>query len=197
MTRSTRSTIAVRSAAAAVHGAGRFAPRSAAIAVALLAATACTTTYDFDPVTVGDEEHDREPRAKSSSQFIRSVYADVLGRTPEVFDFTVAYQGVPQYTFQLDEQSQLIGAQDAIGDPTPIRSRLVAAILRSPEAAVPAKADVDDPAAYIADQFRTLLGREPSPYELARFSREWNDDPAVGPRAVIRALIGSREYQSQ
>ena len=72
-------------------------PHRLVLAIALVAATAtaCTTTYDFDPVTVGGEDHDREPRAKSSSQFIRSVYADLLGRTPEVFDFTVAYDGVP------------------------------------------------------------------------------------------------------
>jgi hypothetical protein len=171
--------------------------RNLLVAFALFASTACSTTYDFDPVTVGDEDHDREPRAKSSSQFIRSVYADLLGRAPEVFDFTVAYNGAPQYTIQLDEQAGLVEAQDAVGDPTPMRGRLVAAIVRSAGAAVPAKTAVDDPAGYIADQFRTLLGREPSPYELARFVREWNEDPAVGPHAVIRALIASREYQSQ
>jgi len=33
-------------------------------------------------------------------------------------------------------------------------------------------------------------------YELDTMVREWSDDPAVGPRTVTRAIIGSREYQS-
>jgi len=50
---------------------------------------------------------------------------------------------------------------------------------------------------YIRDQFRRLLGREPNTYELEAFAAEWENDPAVGPRTVIRAIIASREYQSQ
>jgi hypothetical protein len=167
------------------------------ITVVLAASAACTATYDFDPVTVGADGDDREPRPKSSSQFIRAVYADLYGRQPEVFDFAVTQNGQPAFVITIDEQRQLVDAQDAVGDPTPLRSRLVAGMVRAPEAAMPARADVADPEAYIADEFRRLLGREPSPYELARFVREWNDDPAVGPRAIVRALIGSREYQSQ
>ena len=55
---------------------------------------------------------------------------------------------------------------------------------------------MDDPAEFIAEQFRRLLGREPSAYELRAFADEWQTDDAVGPRAIIRALVGSREYQS-
>jgi hypothetical protein len=167
------------------------------LALALCAATACTTTYDFDPISVGDEDTDGEPRPKTSSQFIRSVYADLYGRTPEVYDFAVSSGGTPVFTFPIDEQAQLVAAQDAVGDPAPLRSRLVAGMVRAPEAGIPEKADVDDPTEYIADEFRRLLGREPSPYELARFAEDWNTDPAVGPRAIVRALIASREYQSQ
>jgi hypothetical protein len=167
------------------------------LACAALLAAACTTTYEFDPVTVGGEDTAGDPRPKSSSQFIRAVYADLYGRTPEVYDFEIRSDGVLAFAFPIDEQAQLVAAQDAVGDPTALRSRLVAGMVRAPEAAVPDKADVDDPRAYIADEFRRLLGREPSAYELDRFVREWESDPAVGPRAVIRALIGSREYQSQ
>ena len=42
-----------------------------------------------------------------------------------------------------------------------------------------------------------LLGREPNAYELEVFVAEWTSEPAVGPRTIIRAIIGSREYQSQ
>ena len=168
-----------------------------ALALALGTTAACTDTYDFDPLTVGADDTGRTPRPKSASQFIRSVYADLYGRTPEVYDFTITNGAVVLTTFPIDEQEQLIAAQDAVGDPTSIRGRLVAGMVRSPEAGLPDKTAVDDPAAYITDQFRRLLGRDPSPYELARVVREWNDDPAVGPRAVVRALIASREYQSQ
>jgi hypothetical protein len=50
---------------------------------------------------------------------------------------------------------------------------------------------------YIRDQFRRLLGREPNTYELQAFADAWTRDPAVGPRTIIRAITGSREYQSQ
>ena len=50
---------------------------------------------------------------------------------------------------------------------------------------------------YIREQFRRLLGREPNTYELEAFAAEWDKDPAVGPRTIIRAIIASREYQSQ
>jgi hypothetical protein len=165
------------------------------LVVAALAA--CTSTYDFDPVTVGADGDGREPRPKSASQFIRSVYADLYGRQPEVYDFTVTQNGQVGLVISIDEQAQLVTAQDAVGDATPLRSRLVAGMVRAPEAGLPDKAAVSDPEAYVADEFRRLLGREASPYELSRFVREWNDDPAVGPRAIVRALIGSREYQSQ
>jgi hypothetical protein len=167
------------------------------IAVVLLGAVGCSTTYDFDPVTVGGEDGNREPKAKTSAQFLRSVYADLLGRAPEQYDFSVKYNGVEQYTFPIDEQDELVAAQDAVGDPVSIRSRLVAAIVSSAAVGLPEKSAVADPSEFITDEFRTLLGRDPSPYELARFVSEWNGDPAVGPRAVVRALIGSREYQSQ
>jgi hypothetical protein len=175
--------------------------KTKAIALCLCTALAlgagCSTTYDFDPVTVGEDDSGRDPRPKSSSQFIRSVYADLYGRTPEVYDFTITQGAQILVQFPIDEQEQLVAAQDAVGDPTSLRSRLVAGMVRAAEAGLPTKASVSDPAEFIADKFRRLLGREPSPYELAIFVGEWNADPAVGPHAIVRALIGSREYQSQ
>ena len=37
---------------------------------------------------------------------------------------------------------------------------------------------------------------DPGAYELASFAAAWREDPAVGPKTVVRALLGSREYQS-
>ena len=92
----------------------------------VLAATACTTTYDYDPATVGDPEGgDRVPRSKTSSQFVRDVYADLLGRNPVAYDFTLKVNGATQFTVQLDEQTQLVNVLDGIGDPLPMRNLIV------------------------------------------------------------------------
>jgi hypothetical protein len=170
--------------------------RALLICAALLA-SACTTTYEFDPVGVGDEGSGREPQARSNAQFVGAVYADLLGRQPDRHDFTITNGSQELLRFPLDEQEILVGAMDAVGDPAPVRDLIVAALLRTPAAGVPEKADVDDPAEYVRDQFRTLLGREPNVYELDAFVDAWEADDAVGPRAVIRAIVGSREYQSR
>jgi hypothetical protein len=157
---------------------------------------ACDTTYGFDPVEVGDDG-DRAPRPRSNSQFVRAVYADLLGRSPEVYDFILSNAGTETGRFQVDEQALLVLALDGVGDPTPMRGRLVAGLVESEESALPDKAEVDDPDSWIADQFRLLLGREPNLYELDGFVAAWRDSEAVGPRTVVRALLGSREYQGQ
>jgi hypothetical protein len=167
---------------------------AALLLAAGLALAACDTTYAFDPVAVGDDG-DRAPRPRTNSQFVRAVYSDLLGRPPEVYDFLVTNNGAEISRFQIDEQAILVGALDAVGDPAPMRSRLVAGLVRSSESALPEKAEVDDPDGWIADQFRLLLGREPNLYELDAFAEAWRDSDAVGPHTVVRALIGSREYQ--
>ena len=164
----------------------------------VLAATACATTYDYDPVVVGDKEGgDRAPRAKTSSQFLRDVYADLLGRTPEAYNFTLQINGVTQFTLPVDEETQLVNVLDGIGDALPMRNLIVNGLLHGTEVAIPDKAGVSDARAYIQQQFTRLLGREPNAYELAGFADAWARDPAVGPRTILRAIVGSREYQSQ
>ncbi len=164
-------------------------------AVAALAA-ACETTYEFDDVQIGDDDSAKTPRDRSNSQFLRSVYADLLGRTPEVYDFVIEFDGVEANRFPINESDFLMGALDAVGDPTPMRNLIVAGLVRSAEAAIPDKDDIDDPADYIRTQFRAFLGRDPNEYELRTFVDEWDTDDAVNPRTVVRALIASREYQS-
>jgi hypothetical protein len=163
-----------------------------------LALAACATTYDYDPTTVGDPEGgDRAPRSKTSSQFVRGVYADLMGRTPTMFDFTLKFNGATQFTLPLDEQGQLVNALDGLGDALPMRNLIVNGLLHGSEITLPAKGSVSDPRDYIREQFTRLLGREPNAYELEGFASAWDRDAAVGPRTIIRAIVGSREYQSQ
>lgn len=166
---------------------------------AVLALGACTDTYDYDPATAGEAEGDgaRERRGKNPSQFVRSIYADLLGRSPESYDFTLTLEGVPQpLVIPLDEEQQLVGALDGIGDSLPMRNLISKGLLSGDEISLPAKSEVD-PTEFVREQFRKLLGREPNPYEQQVFVTEWLSDPAVGPVAIIRAIVGSREYQSQ
>jgi hypothetical protein len=165
--------------------------------IAALAFGACSQTFDYDPATAGDQEgSDRAPRGKTPSQFVRGVYADVIGRSPENYEFVLSLNGVEAVRFRLDEETQLVGALDGIGDSQPMRNLVANGLLHSTEVTIPDKSAVDSKT-FIRDQFTRLLGREPNTYELAGFADEWANDPSVGPRTIIRAIIGSRAYQSQ
>jgi hypothetical protein len=171
--------------------------RLAPILVAAALAAACTDTYAYEPATAGEAEGDRQVRARSSSQFLRGLYADLLGRTPERFELVLRINGAELLRLPLDEQAQLAATLEGLGDSLPMRNLIAKGLLHSTEIAIPARASVADPRAYIRDQFRRFLGREPNPYELAQFAGAWASDAAVGPRTIIRAIVGSREYQSQ
>jgi hypothetical protein len=172
--------------------------RLANIIIALaLAASACIDTYAYEPATAGEAEGDRQPRAKTSSQFLRGLYADVLSRTPETFEFVLRLDGTEALRFPLDEEAQLTTVLEGLGDSLPMRNLIAKGLLHSIEVAIPDKASIADGRAYIREQFRRLLGREPNAYELEQFAGEWAADAAVGPRTIIRAIVGSREYQSQ
>jgi hypothetical protein len=176
--------------------------------LALVLAGACALgacvdySYDYDPASAGDSEGSggREPRAKTSSQFLRTVYADLLGRTPESYEFALSFNGTPAFKIPIDEEQELVNVLDGIGDSMPMRNLIVQGLLHSAEVSIPDKASASmagDPRPYIRTQFEKLLGRSPNAYELEAFAAEWIKEPAVGPRTIIRAIIGSREYQSQ
>ncbi len=165
-------------------------------ALALAAAACGETTYGFEDVTVGEDDGARAPQERSNSQYVRAVYGDLVGRSPESYEFVVSASGDELFRFPVDEQRLLVDVLEGMGDSRPLRARLAAGLVASEEVSLPERGDVDDPAAFISDQFRRLLGREPSAYELRAFVDEWRADEAVGPRTVVRALIGSREYQS-
>ncbi|MCW5808052.1 MAG: hypothetical protein KIT31_37215 [Deltaproteobacteria bacterium] len=166
-------------------------------ALAALAPAACTETYDYDAATAGDPEGTARPHGKTSSQFVRTAFADLLGRAPDSHTLSVRVNGQEVVSFQVDEERQLVGTLDGLGDSLPLRNLLVAGLLHSDEVTLPEKSAVADPRAFIRGQFTRLLGREPNAYELEAFAAEWAADPAVGPRTLIRAIVGSREYQSQ
>ena len=166
--------------------------------LATFAACEKAYVYEFDEVSLGADSTDRAPRARTNNQFIRSLYADLLARTPESYDVVLeGPTGEELGRFGIDEEAYLLFALDGVGDPAPLRELIAAGITGSEALALPAKDEVDDPAAFIIDWFRRLLGREPAAHELAAFVAEWDEDDAVGPRTVLRALVGSREYQSQ
>jgi hypothetical protein len=168
-----------------------------AVATAI-ACAGCGKTYAFDSIEVGDDGAARAPTPRSNSQYIRSVYADLLGRSPAVYDFVITDAAdQPLTTFPIDEKKLLLGALEGVGDPDPLRATIAAGLVASPEAALPEKTAVADPGAFVTLQFQKLLGRDPGTYEQKAFVDAWKKDDAVGPRVVVRAIVGSREYQSQ
>jgi hypothetical protein len=170
----------------------------AAIMCLFLGATACQDTYEFEPITAGESDTAREPRPKTDGQFLRSVYADLLGRAPGQLEVQVVDASDNVLSeFSLDEQELLLVVLDGLGDDDAMRSLIIAGLVESEELRLPSKEEVADPAAFVAEQFRTFLGREPNAYEREAFVAAWNTDPAVDPKVVVRAILGSREYQSQ
>lgn len=168
------------------------------VAAAVTALAGCSQTYEFESFSVGDSAVSAAAKPLANSQFVRGAYVDTIGRTPDVHDYSIQdAQGKELYSFPIDEQAVLVKSLDSIGDPAPMRALVCAGLLGSAEVSVPEKAEVEDPAAFIRDQFRALLGREPNAYEARAFEDAWRTDEAVGPRAVIRAITGSREYQSR
>jgi hypothetical protein len=160
-------------------------------------AAACTDVYDYDPASAGEPEgSERAPRGKTSTQFLRGIYADLLGRTPESYEIVIKFQGTEVFRFTADEETLLSVSLDGLGDSLPMRNLIANGLLYSAEVQIPDKGAVTA-RDFIRDQFRRLLGREPNTYELEAFAAEWDNDPAVGPRAIIRAIVASREYQSQ
>ena len=158
---------------------------------------ACTDVYEYDPASAGEAEGgERALRAKTSSQFLRGIYADLLGRTPETYEIVIKFQGTEVFRFPASEETLLSNSLDGLGDSLPMRNLIANGLLHSAEISIPDKSAVTA-RDYISDQFRRLLGREPNTYELEVFAAEWDKDPAVGPRTIIRAIIASREYQSQ
>jgi len=115
------------------------------------------------------------PRAKSPLQFVRSLYVDLLDRPPTDEEF--------RWTRN---------ATRALSDPEPLRALLARLLLSSGKSGAP-KALAEDPPAWIRDQFRRLLARDPGERELRTFAAVLAT-PGSGPADVIEALVTHPEY---
>jgi hypothetical protein len=84
-------------------------------------------------------------------------------------------------------------ALDGLADPRPLRAVLIRMMLDSGKVAVPEKATITDPAAWIEGLFPRLLGREAGPVELATYVESFGDD-ACRPETILLALLSDPDY---
>jgi hypothetical protein len=121
---------------------------------------------------------ERPARAKTDVQWIQALYVDVLGTRPE-------------YRELRDTRNALL----ALADSTPIRLVLSKVVADSKKA--DRAADVrGDATRWIRERFLLLLGRPANHEEVAACEAVLKDlGPRDGPRAVLRAILSSQEYQ--
>jgi hypothetical protein len=117
------------------------------------------------------------PRPKSDLVFIRTLFSDLLGREP---------------TFEEFRNSR--NAFLALSDPTPVRNVLGQLLLESGRAPIPGGEPAGRPAAWVAAQFRRLLGRDPTGSECDAFVATLGEY-GCDPRTLILAVVTSPEYQ--
>ncbi|HET6201806.1 MAG TPA: hypothetical protein VFI25_03260 [Planctomycetota bacterium] len=117
------------------------------------------------------------PRAKTDPMFIRSLFVDLLGRPPSYREFR-----------------NMRNALQALSDPGPLRSVMARVFVDSGRSPLPRKDRVEDPDAWIAEQFLRFFARAPSEAEREAFRKGW-EDPGCTPATVLTALVTSKEYQ--
>ena len=115
------------------------------------------------------------PRVRNDRQFIRALYMDLLERTP-------SYQ----------EMRNMRNAMQSMADPAPLRSVMAKVILDSGQARLPGL-ERGREAEFVTACFRTYLARDPGQGETAAFVEILRDGAEA--RHVVRALVGSPEYQ--
>jgi hypothetical protein len=116
------------------------------------------------------------PRRRSDTQFVRSLYMDLLDRRPTY-----------------EELRNMRNAMQSMADPAPIRAVMAKVILDSGKAVLPSRGE-DGDAAFVRQCFVRYLGREPDQEESDRFVSILGHNDAE-PQHVVRALVGSPEYQ--
>lgn len=115
-------------------------------------------------------------RPRTDHQFIRSLYMDLLERQPTY-----------------DELRNMRNALQSMADPTPVRAVMAKVILDSGRAKLPPFRNGEEEA-FVTECFERYLGRGPNQEEAAAFVRALRDEGAL-PVLVVRALVGSVEYQ--
>ncbi|MEO6710067.1 MAG: hypothetical protein ABIP42_10860, partial [Planctomycetota bacterium] len=118
----------------------------------------------------------REPM--DNRLFVRSMLVDLCQREPTAEEF-----------------SRMRSALDGLSDPQPLRSVMARMLLDSGQTNVPASKDGLDVPGFVQDQFRQLLGRDPSDKEAAEFAAGLADREGK-PTLIVYALMTSPEYQS-
>jgi len=108
--------------------------------------------------------------------FVRALFVDLLGREPSP-----------------EEAETLRSALDGLGDPRPLRAVVVRMLLDSGQVSLPDKASLADPTAWVQDQFRRLLGREPALEELREFCTVLRE-PACTPATIVQVLLSDPSY---
>jgi hypothetical protein len=121
------------------------------------------------------EELLARPRPKSDRVFVRSLYADLLGRVPDYQEFR-----------------RCRNALLARSDSRPLRSVLIKMMLDANMGEIGEPGD--DRAAFVRGLFLRFLAREPTAKEVEGFTREL----AAGgdARLLVRALLTHAEYQT-
>ncbi|MEE2711958.1 MAG: FHA domain-containing protein [Planctomycetota bacterium] len=114
------------------------------------------------------------PRTKDSGQLVRGLIVDAFNRQPTAV-----------------EEGRLRRIAADLSVPNGMRSLLAALVARASDLYLDAPAS-KKPAQWVADQFRRLLGRGPTPAEAKTFA-EVAASPG-GHRAVLAALLQSPEY---
>ena len=115
------------------------------------------------------------PRKRNDRQFIRALYMDLLARTP-------SYQ----------EMRNMRNAMQSMADPAPLRSVMAKVILDSGQARLP-RLEKGKERDFVTACFRAYLARDPGQEELPAFVEIMRDGATA--RQVVRALVGSPEYQ--
>ena len=116
-------------------------------------------------------------RTKTERQFLRGLYVDLLEHTPDE-----------------QEMRNLRNAMQAMADPAPLRTVLAKVILDSNQRRLPRYRDGEDEE-FVLECFGRYLAREPTQQESRTFRQVLREDGGK-PIHVVRALVGSLEYQT-
>ena len=124
-------------------------------------------------------DEQRPARPMSHHQFARSLYLDLLGRTPTY-----------------DELRMTRNAMLAMADPAPLRAVLVKIMLDSGKARLPGRGPAETDAAFVARCFATYLRREPTAAEVDAFAATGPGSPPAPTSRIVRALLTSTDYST-
>jgi hypothetical protein len=117
-----------------------------------------------------------QKKPKSDHQFIRGLYEDLLQR-------------IPTY----EELRNMRNALQAMAEPAPLRAVVAKVILDSGKARLP-ELEKGKEHEFVVECFLRYLGRQPGQLEAPAFEKSLADGQAK-PVHVVRALVGSAEYQ--